>query len=284
MEKEKIKKICREIGVCPQKKLGQNFLISEKIAAEIVESAGLSQKDAVLEIGAGTGALTALMVEKAGFVVAVEKDRRLSEFLSGRFKKYIKKKRINIINGDILSSAVLEKALSLFKGWKGYKIVSILPYSSASLIIQKLLSVEDRPKEMFLVVQKELADKICASPPKASKLSILVKTQAEATLIFKIRPSVFWPKPKVDSALLRLAPLNRPLSLSSLFLTFLDAGFSQPRKQLAGLLSKNLGVEKDKIALWLRKNRIPLRARPQNLYLKQWISLFNSFLIDKKKL
>jgi len=237
----------------PIKGLGQNFLKSKAVIKRIVDEADLKKGDLVLEIGPGKGALTRELSKKAK-VIAVEKDKRLVELLKKELKD------VEIIEGDIL-----KVKLSL----KNYKIVSNLPYHISKQVLKKFLETENQPKEMILMVQKEVGQSICSKPPHMSKLGVFCKLFSEPKIIKYISKEAFSPKPKVDSALLRISKIRKPDVDLKLFSKIVNLGFSHKRKTLLN----NLSGEKEKVRCWLEKNNINPNQRAESLLVDNWIDL-----------
>ncbi len=248
----------------PLKKLGQHFLINEAILEKIVKVAKISSKDVVLEIGAGFGNLTRKIAIKSKKVIAIEKDPRIIPLLKENLKEY---SNVKIVKGDVLK---IDFNLS-----EDYKIVANLPYYITSPVLELFLEkVKKKPKALFLTLQKEMAQRICANPPKMNSLAIFVKFYARPKIIFYISKNHFWPKPKVDSALVKIVPLcSIPFEDPKKFFKIVKAGFSHPRKQLINNLSEKLKLSKEKAKNWLLKAKIPPSKRAENLKIKDWIKL-----------
>jgi 16S rRNA (adenine1518-N6/adenine1519-N6)-dimethyltransferase len=242
-----------------------------------------------LEIGPGLGILTEKLAERAGYVLAVEKDSRLAGILK---EKFISQKNVEILEGDILKINLPEKL-------KAYKVVANIPYYLTSYLIRQLLESKNPPKEMILIIQKEVAERICAQPPKMSLLSVAVQFYAQAEIFAFVSKKSFWPQPKVDSAIIKITPHKNPsrfgkgtdADFEKNFFSVVRAGFSQPRKQLANNLSHGLKIDKEKIGAALKKIGSLPEHRAETLNLKQWIALTkllflkskNSYLFYKNK-
>jgi len=258
--------------ILPKKSLGQNFLINTGVLEKIVSAAELSPSDTVLEIGPGTGTLTKLLVEKvlqhgsgqAGQVIAIEKDRRLIEDLKTKFPA------IQIVEEDVLKFRPEEYGLK--EG--GYKIVANIPYYITSNLLRIIFEKWPRPELIVLTVQKEVAQRIVAKPPDMNLLALSVQIYSEPKIIGYVSRGSFRPMPKVDSAIIKLTPHNRPLATNpELFFRLAKAGFSGKRKQLANNLSKNLGLPKDKVVEILKELAINDKIRAENLSIDKWLEL-----------
>jgi len=273
MRLKEIKNLLRKYKISLAKGLGQNFLIDEKVLKKIIEAANLSENDIVLEVGSGIGNLTAELAKRAKKVIAVEKDPNLVRILNNELRI----KNIKIIQGDILKIPY-----SRFQILDSYKVVANIPYYLTSPLIRKFLELKNPPTEMILMVQKEVAQRICAKPTKMSILAVSVQFYAKPEIISFVSKKFFWPSPKVDSAILRIAPLinaDRRLINADLFFKIVRAGFSQPRKQLVNNLSKGLKMGKEKVKNWLLKKNIQPTQRAETLSVRDWILLTKSFKI-----
>ncbi len=201
----------KEVGIRPNTKRGQNFLIDLNLLKLLHDSAEIEPCDLVLEVGTGTGALTAMMADLAGAVVTVEIDRRLfqlaSEELEGR--ENVTMLRADILkNKNTLNPAVMETVETQLQtdADRRFKLVSNLPYNVATPIVSNLLACPLTPRTMTITIQKELADRVTASPGTKDygALSVWVQCQARAHIVRIMPPSVFWPRPKVESAILHI--------------------------------------------------------------------------------
>ncbi len=265
-----VKELRKKYHVRPSKGLGQNFLVDNSILNKIVSSSQVKETDVVLEIGPGTGNLTQELIKIVKTVIAVEKDPKMTEILKETFKNL---KNIEIVQADILKA----KELKI----KNYKIVANLPFYLTAPVIKKFLEAENPPKDMTLVIQKEVAQRICVKVPDMNLLAVSVQFYAQPKIISYISKNSFWPKPKVDSAIIKIVPKEelREKALRDLFFKIAKAGFSQPRKQIINNLSKGLKVERGRTAEWLLKNNIQPTQRAETLSVEDWIKLTKSFKI-----
>ncbi len=275
LSKQRVKNLLKEYKISPLKGLGQNFLVDRGAMKKILEAAELQPDDIVLEIGPGIGNLTIDLAKQAKKVIAVEKDQNLARILADELK-IMAVENVQVIQADILK--ILD---SKFIIHNSYKIVANLPYYITSPIIRKFLEIENPPKLMVLLVQKEVAQRICAKVPDMNLLSVSVQFFAKTKIISYISKESFWPKPKVDSAILRIAPqINTAQKLISPdFFKVVKAGFSQPRKQLLNNLSKKLAGNKESIKSWLLKNGVQPEQRAETLTIENWINLAKSIKI-----
>lgn len=279
--KKGIREILRKHNIGPSKKLGQNFLIEKSIFKKIISTARVSKKDIVLEIGAGIGNLTQLLAEKSKKVVAVEKDKKMTKILKETLSCY---KNVQLVQKDILKI----KIKNLIKRDE-YKIVSNLPYYITSPVIRKFLETEKKPSLMVLMVQKEVAERICANPPKMNLLAVSVQFYSNPEIIDIVPKERFWPKPKVDSAILKIILSDtKPRVNPDLFFKTVKTGFSHPRKQLVNNLLalkplKDVKLNKEKIIDWLKKNKIDSSRRAETLHIKDWVRLAKNLKNPNKR-
>ncbi len=269
----------------PQKRLGQNFLIDKRVFKKIIEAANLKTKDIVLEIGPGPGNLTKELAKKVKKVIVIEKDPNLIRILSKELK-INNIKNVKIIQGDILN--VLNSKL-LTPNF--CKVVANLPFYLTAPIIRKFLeSPPNNSFQMILLIQKEVAQRICAKPPRMNLLAVSVQYYAEPKIISYVFKKSFWPRPNVDSAIIKIIPHNQFQNLlitdscgkkkfTNLLFQIVRAGFSQPRKYLLNNLSNMLKLDKEKTKNWLLKNNIKPNQRAETLSIENWIKLAKSFRV-----
>jgi len=261
-----IKHIFQKHHIKPKKGLGQNFLIDKHVIKKLVAAAQLTSDDSVLEVGPGIGTLTRELALSCKKVTAVEKDRTMIEILKDTLADL---KNVDLIRGDILDLPV--QMLS------PYKVVANLPYYITAPAIRKFLESQSQPETMTLLVQKEVAQRICAKPPRMNILAVSVQFYARPKVISYIKRTSFWPKPRVDSALLHIVPTGNIPANPTTFFSIVKAGFRQPRKYLLNNLSNGLKTDKTEIEKWLSKNSIKPTQRAETLSLQDWINLANTF-------
>jgi len=279
------------LGIYPKKGLGQNFLVDPAHRARIVAAADLTPADTVLEVGPGPGVLTELIAQQAGRVVAVELDDRLIPILRERFAG---QPHVSIVHADILKvdvGALMLEARSwkLEAGGQGqpsassiqlpassYKVVANLPYYITSAAIRHLLESVPPPELLVLTVQREVAERMVASPPDMSLLALGVQFYATARIVEHIPAGAFYPKPKVDSAVVRLERRPEPVVsgvTAEAFFRAARAGFSQPRKQLRNSLAAGMAVPPAQAEAWLTGAGIAPQRRAETLTLAEWGAL-----------
>jgi len=268
--KRTVKELFAQHQTKPLKRLGQNFLINKKALNDFINACDLKKNDVVLEIGPGLGAITQEIAPKVKRVIAIEKDRKMCEIMKETLRDF---KNIEIINQDVLENLSSSKELSLSSG--KVKIVGNLPFYLTAPIIRKFLEIKNQPQEMVFMIQKEVAQRICAKPPKMSILAISVQFYAKPKIVSYLPKNSFWPQPKVDSAIIKISSIKyQALSINKdLFFQIVRAGFSSPRKQLINNLAKGLKMNKEKIEQWLLENGIKPEQRAETLKVQDWISL-----------
>ncbi|MDO8486097.1 MAG: 16S rRNA (adenine(1518)-N(6)/adenine(1519)-N(6))-dimethyltransferase RsmA [Candidatus Staskawiczbacteria bacterium] len=265
-----LKEILAKYNTKPSKGMGQNFLVNKLALEKIIKSADLKSDDTVLEVGPGIGTLTIALASAVKKVFSIEKDRHMCQILKETLKNY---RNVEIINGDVLKTTIELP--------KPYKLVANIPYYLTSPLIRKFLENSPnnkQPEEIILMVQKEVAQRICSIPPNMSLLAVSVQFYATAKIISYVKKENFWPKPKVDSAIIKITPHKKaPQTSNELFFKIVKAGFSQPRKQLGNNLSKMLKIDKDTILKILLLSDIEPKRRAETLSINDWVNLTNSF-------
>jgi 16S rRNA (adenine1518-N6/adenine1519-N6)-dimethyltransferase len=245
-----------------KKSLGQHWLNDPATLEGICDHADLIDQDAVLEIGPGPGALTKLLVQRAGKVVAVEYDERFAVDLPNR----IKAPNLTVIHHDILK-------FDLNRLPPKYKVVANIPYYLTSNLLRVLSEAGNPPETIVLLVQKEVAERVAAKPGSMSTLSVSVQLYYQASLGEKVGAIMFTPPPKVDSQVLvlhrRAEPLFTDISYEQ-FLTVVKAGFASRRKTLLNSLSGGLRQDKADIQTALEAADLRPAQRPQELSLDDW--------------
>ena len=229
-----------------KKKYGQNFLEDNDLLLEIVESASLTDETEVIEIGPGLGFLTDILIKKSKKITAFEIDKGLIPILT---KKFGDNDNFELINEDFLAYDLNK----IVEGKKNIKVVANIPYYITSPIISRLLEFRSNISEIYLMVQKEVAERI-ASKPNSKNMSILthsVQFFAEAEYLFTVKKEMFTPVPKVDSAFLKIKVLNDDKYIGQIteekYFKYLKAAFSNKRKSITNNML-SLGNSKEKVA------------------------------------
>ena len=255
----------RAYGLQPKKSLGQNFLADPSGLDKVIQAAGLSPEDTVLEIGAGLGNLTVLLAQTVRRVIAVEIDRGLIAPLTEAVSEY---DNVQIVEGDILKIPPEELNLG-----EAYLVVANIPYYISSAIIRRLLETQNRPARIVLTVQQEVAERICAKDGKFSLLALSVQVFGVPRIQARIAAGCFYPAPDVDSAVLSITlfpqPLIAPEELDTFF-RLARAGFSQKRKTLRNTLSAGLGLPAVQAESLLAAAGIDPRRRAETLSIAEW--------------
>lgn len=249
-----------------KKSLGQHWLEDPKTLKSICDRSNLSQDDVVLEIGPGLGGLTRELVKRAKKVIAVELDERLAIELPNQ----VKAKNLEIFQGDILNFNLVELPA-------GYKVVANIPYYLTSNLIRTLAESVNPPSEMALLVQKEVAERICAKPGDMSTLSVSVQLYYSCKLGLIVPAEMFRPPSKVDSQVVYLKLREKPLfdQLNAPeFFRIVKAGFSERRKKLRSSLAGGLKISREECDKLIKQTGIDPNKRPQELNLQEWHGLY----------
>ena len=262
--------LLRQHGLKPAKGLGQNYLLDESILGKIAATAGLGPEDTVLEVGPGLGSLTRHLAAAAGRVIAVELDRRLLPVLAAVLAPH---PNVRVVQGDIL-----KLDLAALIPAPGYQVVANIPYYITSALIRHLLEGGPRPAQIVLTIQSEVAERICAPAGEMSLLALGVQVYGRPQITARIPAGAFYPPPRVDSAVLKIALFPEPLipvERIERFFQLCKAGFSQKRKTLRNSLSAGLRLPPDAAAQLLRAAGIDPQRRAETLSLAEWAQLLD---------
>jgi 16S rRNA (adenine1518-N6/adenine1519-N6)-dimethyltransferase len=265
-------RLMTELGIRPNKGLGQHFLFERGVVERMVRQAGVTETDTVLEVGPGLGILTSELLRKANRVVAIELDRSLAAHLRSAFGDL---PNFELIEG----SALALPSDDLIPPGEPFDVVANLPYSVGTAILRHLLEQPRKPRRLTVMLQKEVAERLTAQPPDMSVLSVATQFFAEPRLAFSVSPSVFIPPPKVESAVVILdvrQQLPLPATLQPLFFTIVNAGFRQKRKQIANSIADVLRLPKADIAAWLSSAGVDPMRRAETLCVEEWVTLTRS--------
>lgn len=270
---EETKFIMNKYDVHPNKRLGQNFLFDEQSLQTIASE--VTSEDTVIEIGPGLGTLTAILAEKANKVIAVELDSNMVQILEDRFKLY---NNVQIIQDDILHVDIDKIAPKA-------KIVANLPYYITTSIITKLLNTNI--KDITILIQKEVAERICAEPgtKKAGAITYYVKYYADSKIVANVPKECFIPSPEVESAVVKITKRNEKavkVNNEKLFFDIIKTNFTQRRKTILNSLSSI--IDKEVLKNILKECKIEEVERGENLSLEQFAMIANLFdELDKDK-
>lgn len=261
-------RLLRRHSIRPLKRLGQHFLVEPRALSQVVSAAELAGTETVLEVGAGLGSLTRALAVKARRVIAVEIDRRLlpplREVLEGL-------DAVEIVIGDILAID-LESTL----GSDPYLVVANIPYNITSALIRHFLESQIAPQRLVLTVQREVAQRVIAGPGQMSLLALGVRVYGTPSLRARIPARAFYPRPQVDSAVLRVDVHDRPGLAGELLgpvFRLARAGFGQRRKMLKNTLAGEMKCSAVQSADLLAEAGIGVQARPQELDVADWARL-----------
>ena len=269
----------------PNKSLGQHWLHDREILDRIAIEADINEGDFVLEVGPGLGTLTSSLLRaagKSGKVLAVEFDPDLAQNLPGQFPG----KNLTVINTDFLD-------FDLDQLPKNYKVAANVPYYITSKIVEKLLTTDNKPQVAALLVQKEVAERICAPAGELSVLGIAAQLYAEVELGVFVLRELFTPPPKVDSqvVILKVLEKNR-LELfnqqhncqisEKQFFRVVKAGFAARRKKISKALSANLALSREQAIQLLSQAKISPDIRAQDVNIEEWLEITRCFLILDK--
>jgi 16S rRNA (adenine1518-N6/adenine1519-N6)-dimethyltransferase len=268
--------LLRQLGLRPRRGLSQSFLTDVGVTRQIASAAGLTVEDDVLEVGPGLGILTQELARRARRVVAFELDRELAAVLPSLLPE-----NVQVVQGDALKLDPAEYLPG------PYKLAANLPYQITSPFLFRYLSINPAPSVLVLMVQREVADRITATAGDLSYLAVAVQSAAKLRIVRQVPAGAFHPRPRVESAVIKLAPLADPLvppERRDDFLELVRAGFGQPRKQLLNSLehgfsqARLLGWPRAEVRDLLERADIASERRPQELRLDEWRTLFEAYL------
>lgn len=263
------RELLKKYGLKPKDSLGQNFLIDLRPLPKIMAAAEIGPADSVLEIGPGLGVLTRPLAEKARQVLAVEKDEGLSRLLKRELGDL---SNVSVLNQDI--RCFLEEEFD----WSRYKVVANLPFYLTSPLIMGLLEQPDPLALIVVMVQKEVAERICAVSPRRSRLGVLCQLRGACRIVCSVPAESFWPRPKVDAAVIKIEPEGKPIESS--LRKLIDIGFSHPRKTLANNLAGKIKNSSELIEC----GKLPAKIRAEKLSLEDWRRLHRCFIKSKSEL
>lgn len=261
-----------------QKKFGQNFLVDSNVLENIIEKAGITEDDLVLEIGPGIGTMTQYLCESAREVVAIEIDETLIPILNYTLEDY---ENVEVINDDALKTDI-EKIVKKKNGGKPIKVVANLPYYITTPIIMGLLEGKAPIESITIMVQKEVAERMQTGPGSKDygALSLAVQYYADANILMTVPASCFMPRPKVDSSVIKLDIYDKPpvdVCDEEIMFKIIRASFNQRRKTLVNGLknASNLPFTKEEIEESIEKLGEDVRVRGEKLTLEQFAKLTN---------
>ncbi len=278
-------RIIGRYGLHPKKKYGQNFLISEDVVYGILDAAGVTKEDCVLEIGPGIGTMTGYLSEAAREVVCVEIDRSLAKIHEETLADC---PNVTVRYEDVLKTDLQEIADSVNDG-KPMKVVANLPYYVTTPILMELLKKIELFESITVMVQKEVAARVCAAPGSkdCGAITYAVQYYAEPEVMLQVPPSSFIPRPEVDSCVLRLTAYKEPpvKADEELMFALIRAAFNQRRKTLANALANGLDYHGKKIsrgaaAAAITSLGLPETVRGERLSLAEFAALADGVRFD----
>ncbi|NLW40509.1 MAG: 16S rRNA (adenine(1518)-N(6)/adenine(1519)-N(6))-dimethyltransferase RsmA [Tissierellia bacterium] len=268
-----VREILDKYGFKFSKSLGQNFLIDGNILRKISQGAGITKEDYVLEIGPGIGTLTEELALSAKKVVAVELDDTLLPILDETLKDY---PNVEIVHGDILKVDI-KKLIDERLGGGPIKVVANLPYYVTTPIIARLIEEEYNIESITVMVQKEVAQRMVAPPgnKQYGSITVFVNFYTNPEILMTVPKTVFMPRPKIDSAVIRLKiKKDLPLIDRKAFFQVVKLAFNQRRKTILNSLSNNpWGLDKEEIKSLLKKAQIPSDKRAEDLKIEDFIQI-----------
>ncbi|PJA89811.1 MAG: ribosomal RNA small subunit methyltransferase A [Candidatus Magasanikbacteria bacterium CG_4_9_14_3_um_filter_32_9] len=267
----KLKEICAKNGLRPSKSYGQNFLVSPHPIEKMLAVGELEKNDIVIEVGPGFGVLTFAIAPLVKKIVAFEIEKKLENYWEGKQKEY---KNIEIVWGNATKN--LSKYLSENK-IEEYKVIANLPYQITSQILRTFFELEKKPKSITIMVQKEVAERILAKKGDMNLLALSVQFFGEPRIISKVSSASFWPKPKVESAILQVINIGQPTNIDEFF-KIARLGFSSKRKQLWKNLSQGIDLPIERIKEILKDLTGTEKIRAEDLSLGEW-----QILVEKLK-
>ncbi|MFC1974167.1 16S rRNA (adenine(1518)-N(6)/adenine(1519)-N(6))-dimethyltransferase RsmA [Chloroflexota bacterium] len=274
------KELLRRFNIKALKGLGQHFLVDRSVLRRMVSAADLLPSDIVVEIGPGLGILTEELVRSAGKVIAIEVDSKMAFTLAERFSHVPK---LTIINADVLKLDTVElimKHASECSYPQDYKVVANLPYNIAAPVLRRFLEASLKPNRMVVMVQKEVGQSMVAAPGRMGLLSLSIQLYGKPTIVGYVPARSFYPKPKVNSAIVRI-DIHQKTAVEvediASFFTVVKAGFSAPRKQLRNSLAQGMQMQAVSVVEHLKRVGIAPERRPQTLSLEEWVRVCHEF-------
>lgn len=262
------------MNVTPKKSLGQHWLYDAATLEHIVDSAGVEAGDNVLEVGPGLGTLTERLLHRGAHVTAVEFDHDLAEKLrTHNFGSLPATSELTVVESDILQFDLRQMPV-------GYKVVANIPYYLTSNLIRVLCESGNPFGAAAILIQKEVAERVCAEPGQMSLLAVSAQYYCEVALGDVVPANLFTPPPKVDSQVLVLKYRANPLFENvdtKLFFRIVRAGFSQKRKTIINSLGAGLAISKEETRSLLERASIDPSMRAQNLSLETWHKLYSAY-------
>ncbi len=267
------------IKIQAKKSLGQNFLKSEAALSAIVECSELGSDSVALEIGPGTGILTERILNTGAKVIAIEKDDRLIELLTEKFKSFVGQGKFTLIHADIMDIDI--KALLEEKGVKDFKLVANIPYYLTGAIMRKFID-ENLASSMTLLVQDEVAKRVVCRDGKESLLSLSVESYGKAKYVKKVLAGSFVPAPSVDSAIIYIKrdtePIFKNQNEREVFFKLIHAGFAHKRKTMMHNLKINSEENWPNIVQVFENLNINPKIRAEDVNMNSWMRIVHAII------
>lgn len=287
---EETKMIMRKYNLDFKKKFGQNFLTSEEILEEVISKAKISKDDIILEIGPGIGTLTSKLLETGAEVISVEVDLELIQPLKDRFFMY---DNFTIISADILKVDIYTEILRILKekkkdlGNRKIKVVANIPYYITTPIIFKLLENRNIVSEIYIMVQKEVAERICAKigTKESSSITYMVSYYTEYLWDIYVDKTKFMPSPKVDSKVIALRFREKPypeVKNEELYFEIIRSAFLHRRKTFLNSISASNKIDKKVISSVMEEFGIDLRIRAEKITDEMYADIVDKYLEKRR--
>jgi 16S rRNA (adenine1518-N6/adenine1519-N6)-dimethyltransferase len=271
-ELARVKRALAERGLAPLKRMGQNFLVREDLAQRIVEHCRLQDDDVAVEIGPGAGALTARLAARARALIAIERDAGLAALLREELAEV---PQLELVEGDFLEFDLAEAARA--HGVGQVVVVGNIPYNITTPVLERIFAQKHAVRSAVLLVQKEYAERLAAAAgtPAYGSLTLFARYHALLDPLLAVRASAFWPRPTVDSMLVRFFLRAQPPveADEALLFRIIRGSFQMRRKQLANTLEETLGRGRDGIERLCRAAGIDGRRRGETLTLEEFAKL-----------
>lgn len=287
---EETKMIMRKYNLDFKKKFGQNFLTSEEILEEVISKVKISKDDIILEIGPGIGTLTSKLLETGAEVISVEVDLELIQPLKDRFFMY---DNFTIISADILKVDIYTEILRILKekkkdlGNRKIKVVANIPYYITTPIIFKLLENRNIVSEIYIMVQKEVAERICAKigTKESSSITYMVSYYTEYLWDIYVDKTKFMPSPKVDSKVIALRFREKPypeVKNEELYFEIIRSAFLHRRKTFLNSISASNKIDKKIISIVMEELGIDLRIRAEKITDEMYADIVDKYLEKRR--
>lgn len=268
----RVRELCDRFGIIPSKLRGQNYCVDSRVLDGVVAAAQLTQGEQVIEIGPGFGFLTERLIATGAQMKVVEIEEAAAAYVRDTFGK-----QIEVVQDDAIGYAKRTNFP------KEYSVVGMVPYSITSLLFRTFLERPDQPRQVVFVIQKEVAERICAKDGEKSLLSVAVQYYGAPKIISKVSHASFWPRPKVDSALIRVEITREFADSDAFFFRVVKAAFASKRKKMIRNIQAELGGELETLISVFSSSGISENARAQELSIEQWILLTKELSNQYKK-